>query len=205
LNLLKGDLTILALTHIGKALPSEGDPGFFFTPVKTRYYGDIVATYKVSKKLTATYEFNYVQDDTPNFGSVNGATAYGIADYWVYALADNMSIGLRSEWFRDNNGAFVFACPGNLDPVKAEEGQQNNCFNGSPYGTTAAPLKGTNYYEETLAVNLKPDVGKTFEGMVIRPEVRWDYSTDTTPYDTGTSHDQWTFGMDVTVPVAFAH
>ena len=55
-------------------------------PVETRYYGDAVAIYKVNKKLTATYEFNYVEDDTPGFGTDHGATGYGIADYWVYAL-----------------------------------------------------------------------------------------------------------------------
>ena len=48
-------------------------------------------------------------------------------------------------------------------------------------------------------------VPKTFDGMVLRPEVRWDYSSNTTPYDTGTSHDQWTFGMDVVIPAAFTH
>ncbi len=129
LTLLKGDLTVLALTHIGKALPSEGQVvggvPFFYNPsvgngpVENRYYGDVVVVYKVNKKLTATYEFNYVEDDTPGFGSDHGAKAWGIADYWVYALTDNVSIGLRSEWFRDNNGAFVGACPGNLDFVKS--------------------------------------------------------------------------------------
>ena len=212
LNLLKGDLTILALTHIGKALPSEGDPGFFFAPsqgdgpVKNRYYGDIVATYKWNKKLTTTYEFNYVEDDTPFFGSPHGATAYGIADYWVYALTDNVSIGLRSEWWRDQNGAFVSACPGNLDFVKSEEGQQNGCFNGSPFG--AAPptlLHGTNYYDETIGLNWKPEVPKAFDGMVVRPEARWDYSSDSKPYNDGTQHNQFTFGADVVIPMAFTH
>ena len=85
LNLLKGDLTILALTHIGKALPSEGqvvggvpffyDPSVGTGPVTTRYYGDIVATYKVRKNLTATYEFNYVEDDTPGFGTITARPA----------------------------------------------------------------------------------------------------------------------------------
>ena len=218
LNLLKGDLTILALTHIGKALPSEGDPGFFYGPtsvpgsgpVRTRYYGDIVATYKVRKNLTATYEFNYVEDDTPGFGTAHGATGYGIADYWVYALADNVSIGLRSEWWRDNNGAFVSACPGNLDFVKSEEGQQNGCFNnGSPNFFVpipqGQPLQGTNYYDETIGLNWKPEVPKCFEGMVVRPEARWDYSSKTTPFDDGTSHNQFTFGADVVIPIAFAH
>ena len=57
----------------------------------------------------------------------------------------------------------------------------------------------------TIGLTLKPDVPKTFEGMVLRPEVRWDHSTNTTPYDNGTSHDQWTFGLDVVIPAAFTH
>ena len=212
LNLLKGDLTILALTHIGEALPNQGDPGFFYPDVKTRYYGDIVATYKWSKKLTTTYEFNYVDDATPQFGTFHGATAYGIADYWLYALTDNVSIGLRSEWFRDQNGAFVSGCPGNLDFVKSEEGQVNNCSNNGinsglfvPIGPNGTPLKGTNYYDETIALNWKPEVPKCFEGMVVRPEVRWDYSSNTTPYNDTTSHDQFTFGADVIIPLALSH
>ncbi len=218
LNLLKGDLTILALTHIGKALPSEGDPGFFYGPtsipgtgpVKNRYYGDIVATYKLNKKTTVTYEFNYVEDDTPGFGSDHGAKAWGIASYWAYALADNVTLGLRSEWFRDNNGAFVGACPGNLDFVKSEEGQQNNCFNFLSPGVagavpTTTPLPHTNYYEETIGLNWKPEVPKAFEGMVVRPEARFDWSSHTTPFDDLTSHWQATFGADVVIPVAFTH
>jgi Putative beta-barrel porin-2, OmpL-like. bbp2 len=218
LNLLKGDLTILALTHIGKALPSEGQVvggvPFFYNPsvgtgpVATRYYGDIVATYKWNKKLTTTYEFNYVNDATPGFGTDHGATGYGIADYWVYALTDNVSIGLRSEWWRDQNGAFVGACPGNLDFVKSEEGQANGCFNnGSPQFAVpivagGQPLQGTNYYDETIALNWKPEVPKAFEGMVVRPEARWDYSSNTRPFNDGTEHNQFTFGADVIVPFA---
>jgi putative OmpL-like beta-barrel porin-2 len=212
LNLLKGDLTILALTHIGKALPSESNLGngtagvTFFPDVGTRYYGDIVATYKWNKKLTTTYEFNYVQDDTSGFGSPHGATGYGIADYWVYALTDNVSIGLRSEWWRDQNGAFVSACPGNLDPINAQEGNANNCYGSTNApgvaGSPNNPAKGTNYYGETIGLNWKPEVPKTFDGMVVRPEARWDYSSDTKPYNDGTQHNQFTFGADVIVPFA---
>ena len=218
LNLWKGDLTILALTHIGKVLPDQGDPGFFYGPsqgngpVKNRYYGDVVAVYKVHKNLTATYEFNYVEDDTPQFGSDNGAKAWGIASYWAYALTDNVSIGLRNEWFRDNNGAFVGACPGNLDFVKSEEGQANGCFNaGFPPGSAFVPvapgtsLQHTNYYDVTLGLNWKPEVPKCFDGMVVRPEARWDWSSNTTPFDDQTSHWQATFGADVVIPLAFAH
>jgi hypothetical protein len=52
-------------------------------------------------------------------------------------------------------------------------------------------------------LNFKPDVPKEFSGLVIRPEVRWDYSSHTTPFDDGTSHWQTTVGADVIVPFAF--
>ena len=30
---------------------------------------DITAVYKVNKNLTVTYDFNYILDDTPSFGT----------------------------------------------------------------------------------------------------------------------------------------
>ena len=51
-------------------------------------------------------------------------------------------------------------------------------------------------------LNWKPEVPKTFDGMVVRPEARWDYSSDTKPYNDGTQHNQFTFGADVIVPFA---
>jgi Putative beta-barrel porin-2, OmpL-like. bbp2 len=139
-----------------------------------------------------------VQDDTSGFGSPHGATGYGIADYWVYALTDNVSIGLRSEWWRDQNGAFVSACPGNLDFVNSVEGNANVCFGTGPGGSFGP---GANYYDETIGLNWKPEVPKTFDGMVVRPEARWDYSSDTRPYNDGTEHNQFTFGADVIIPI----
>ena len=47
------------------------------------------------------------------------------------------------------------------------------------------------------ALNWKPEVPKTFDGMVVRPEARWDHSSDTKPYNDGTQHNQFTFGGDV--------
>ena len=63
-------------------------------------------------------------------------------------------------------------------------------------------MQGTNYYDETIALNWKPEVPKAFEGMVVRPEARWDYSSNTRPFNDGTEHNQFTFGADVIVPFA---
>jgi hypothetical protein len=204
LNLLNGDLTILATTHIGKELPTEG-PGaiqkVFGVDVKNRYLNDITAIYKVNKKLTVTYDFNYIRDDTPIFGTTGNtfAQGYGIADYWVYQISDNLSFGLRSEWWRDQNGAFVAAFPGNEDFVNAEEGFPCTCIFSAP------PGKGTSYYAITGGFNLKPEVPKDFEGLVLRPEVRWDHSTATKPFNNGTDSDQVTVGADVVMPFVLSH
>ena len=205
LNLLKGDLTVLATTHIGKVLPETGPlatqiifPG---VEVQNRYLNDITVVYKVNKKLTVTYDFNYILDDTPIFGTTGKSVAdgFGIASYWVYSCTDNISLGFRNEWWRDEQGAFVAAFPGNLDFVNAQEGQLNTSLISQP------PGKGTNYYALTAGLNWKPEVPKDYEGMVVRPEIRWDHSTDTRPFNDFTDHNQYTIAADVIVPFTFTH
>lgn len=199
LTLWNGDLTVAATTHIGEELPTEG-PGAVAN-VRNRYLNDITAIWKVNKNLTATYDFNYIRDDTPHFGGTGTSIAegYGIASYLVYAINDNLSVGLRNEWWRDEQGAFVGAFPGTEDFVNSEEGLSCRCIASSPAG------KGTNYYAITAGLNMKPTVPKEFDGLVLRPEVRWDHSTDTKPFDGGTKNDQVTVGADVVVPFVLSH
>lgn len=202
LNLMNGDLTILATTHIGKELPTEG-PGavqnVFGVDVQTRYLNDITAIWKVNKKLTLTYDFNYIRDDTPIFGS-NGdsiAEGYGIASYLTYVINDNLSFGLRSEWWRDQEGAFVAAYPGNEDFANFQEGFPCTCVFPAATSTT--------YYALTAGFNIIPTVSKEFEGLRIRPEVRWDHATGSTPFNGGTDNDQVTLGADVVMPFLLSH
>ena len=199
LNLLNGDLTILATTHIGPELPERN--ALAIANVQTRYLNDITVVWKVNKELTATTDVNYIRDDTAAFGpnGKSSAEGYGIAQYLTYNLNDNLSFGVRGEIWRDAQGAFVAACPGNLDFVNAEIGRPNNCFGASN------PAKGTTYTALTLGANIKPAVTKQFDGLMIRPEVRWDHSSDTTPFKGGSSHDQTTIGVDVVIPFALWH
>ena len=56
---------------------------------------------------------------------------------------------------------------------------------------------GTNVYEATLGLNIKPFPGNEFgSGLVIRPEIRYDYAQEAT-FDAGTDHSQFTAGADV--------
>ena len=190
LNLMNGDLTILATTHIGPENADEIEtvPAVPVSGANSslRYLSDITAVWKASKALTFTADLNYIRDDLFN------ADGYGAAGYVSYALNDNLSFGLRGEVWRDSKGFFVGAFPGNLDFVNAEIGRPNTSISLFPQGTT--------YVAITAGMNIKPTVDKRFEGLVVRPEVRWDHSSDATPFNGGTDDDQFTVGADVVVP-----
>ena len=114
----------------------------------------------------------------------------GIAQYATYAVNDRLSLGVRGELWRDNDGAFVAAFPGNLDYINAQMGFPN----------TVIPGPKTTYGAITVGANIKPPVEKRFEGLVIRPEVRYDWASSGTPFDAGTKDHQFTAAIDVIVP-----
>ncbi|HUI19489.1 MAG TPA: outer membrane beta-barrel protein [Methylocella sp.] len=223
LNLLGGNLTILATTHIGPELPDTN--GFNNTinefvacncnPNGTlRYLNDITATWKVNDNLTLITDLNYIHDDG-TFGSIAGIggfhpSGYGIAQYAIYKVADWLSLVGRAEVWRDTNNFFVAAYPGNFDFVNAEHGFLNTSFGGGPLGA------GTTYLELTAGLNISapiPDGTPVLKGLTFRPEVRYDTSLNgTTPFDggsgffgipgtpgfgVGTKSSQVTFGGDV--------
>jgi hypothetical protein len=55
-----------------------------------------------------------------------------------------------------------------------------------------------------LGLNYKPTLPadlKAFDGVVMRPEIRYDASlNDTTPFGAGTKSSQFTFGGDIIIP-----
>ena len=182
LTLLNGDLTVSATTHIGPELP-RGTPGV--EPNRDlRYLNDITTVWKITKKLTSTTDLNYIRDDGLK------ADGWGIAQYFAYTLNDRWSLGIRGEVWRDQKGAFVAAFPGTLDFVNAQKGLPNGAIGGG----------ATTYSALTLGVNYKPPVDKRLEGLVIRPELRWDWSADTKPFNAGTEDRQFTAGIDVVIP-----
>jgi len=185
LNLLKGDLTILATTHIGPELPRSAGVTLGVDPNRDlRYLNDITTVWKINKKLTSTTDLNYIRDDGLK------AEGWGIAQYFTYAVNDRWSFGIRGEIWKDRDGAFVAAFPGPLDFLNAQKGLPATVISYGP----------TTYYAVTLGANYKPPVEKRFEGLVIRPEVRWDWSSDTKPFNAGTEDRQFTAGVDLIFP-----
>lgn len=82
------------------------------------------------------------------------------------------------EVWRDNDALFVAVFPGNLDFVRVEH--------GNPLGT-AIGGGATTYGTLTVGFAIKPPVPKELDGLVLRPEIRYDTSLNgTTPFGAGT-------------------
>jgi Putative beta-barrel porin-2, OmpL-like. bbp2 len=176
LNLLGGNLTVLALSHIGPENSTRLlSPIGFNADGYWRYYNDIVVTWKATDKLTLTTEANLVRDDFDGFfvGKTRPSpvNAFGAAQYASYTLTDTVTLNARAEIYRDDSGFFVTAFPNNI-------GLMNNNFVGGELGLPGATSVGagqpTTYGEITLGVTFKPSLPAPITGLLIRPEVRVD-------------------------------
>jgi hypothetical protein len=179
LNLLDGNLTMLAITHAGPEDPHNNHD--------YRYLNDITTTWKITKALTSITDVNLAYEESVN------AWGGGVAQYLTYSLNDWLILGVRGEIWRDEKGFFVGEFRANNDFLHLERG---DITAPDPSTYTGGD---TTYLEVTLGVTIKPPVPKPLAGLLIRPEVRYDRAlTDSTlPFDQLTSRDQWTIGLDV--------
>jgi Putative beta-barrel porin-2, OmpL-like. bbp2 len=173
LNLMDGNLTVLALSHFGPENASRAlAPLGFNANSFMRYYNDVVIVWKYSDTLTLTTEATWARDQfgVSGFsGHPSPANAFGIAQYASYTLTDTITLNGRLEVFRDDNGFFVAGFPGNYDPVYAQKGI------GAPLNTEFGIAPAT-YGALTLGVTWKPVVPPPITSLAIRPEIRYDQS-----------------------------
>ena len=191
LNLLDGNLTVLALSHIGPE-NAEGAMTSTGAPIRVnsalRYVNDITIVWKASDALTLTTDLNYIHDDGLH------ASGGGIAQYAAYSVNDWLAVIGRGEIWRDDNGAFVASFQTPFDFANSERGLP----------TVPGHVVGggkTTYGELTLGLNLKPPVPKAFDGFVIRPEIRYDQSlSGTHPFNDSKMDHQLTLAADFVLP-----
>lgn len=181
LTMLGGNLTLLALSHMG---PEDSTLNTPFGNSAMRYYNDVVLTWKATPKLTLTTEGNYVKETGFR------AEGWGIAQYASYVLSDTLTLNGRAEIWRDNNNFFVSVPVNNLDVVNAERGLAANFY------TAAAP---TTYSEFTVGVTYAPQgLPKAVNTLLIRPELRYDRALNGThPYGDGHDNGQFTLAADI--------
>jgi hypothetical protein len=95
-------------------------------------------------------------------GTATDAQWYGINMHLTYDIKDNLTAGVRGEWFRDQNG-FRVGSPGRV--AAATNGA------GTSYAANfPATFNAASYYAVTAGVNWKP-----MKWLNIRPNVRYDW------------------------------
>jgi hypothetical protein len=189
LRLLDDALSILALTHIG---PEHAiDSGVQHANSTLRYFNDITFIWKIDDRLTVALDTNLLRDDER--GGVEG---YGAAQYFSYVLDDTLTLQTRIEAFRDVNGLFVFAVPGNFDLTDYYRGLANT----SGGANTAYNAGPATYLAATLGVNIKLPTPAFPAGSLIRPEIRIDHSAGAKPFDDQTRDTQFTLAADIFIP-----
>jgi hypothetical protein len=176
LNLLDGKLTILAATSIGPETPNDNHD--------QRYLNCITTTWKITDKLTSITDLNYARDDGAN------ADAYGIAQYFTYAINSWLTAGIRGEVFSDQQGFYVISFANTHDPMRALEGEPT-------IDPRTVGGGHTTYGVITAGVNIKPPMPKPISSLNIRPELRYDRALNgTRPFNQSSDVDQFTVGVD---------
>ncbi|OHB68588.1 MAG: hypothetical protein A2V70_05870 [Planctomycetes bacterium RBG_13_63_9] len=122
----------------------------------------------------------------PNTRSRADAQWYGINQYLLYQVNPCWDLGLRLEWFRDDDGTRV----GGI-------GAPNGWSLGPDIANNQIGWAG-NFYAITCGINWKPT-----ENIAVRPECRWDWYNGPVdhagrlPYNFGSEGGQFTFGTDL--------
>jgi hypothetical protein len=156
----------------------------------------IVGKHNFNEKthLVIQHDHGYANDVLVANG-VKNAEWYGINTHFYYDVKDNLSVGLRGEWFRDQDGFRVWQ-PGRVAATTNDEGGVG--VSSARGVSTSMPAT---YFAITAGVNWKP-----VSWLKVRPNVRYDWNDgrnpDNTPYnafDAGGRQNQFLFSTDATI------
>ena len=132
-------------------------------------------------------------------GSSKNAEWYSINTHLYYDLLEDLSIGVRGEWFHDRDG---FRVPSPFRVLAATN--NTGVSSAGAFAPTAAPA---DYYAVTLGMNWKPAKRlkvdwKPMQKLNIRPNIRYDRADGIDqsyrPFDS--RKDQFLFSLDATIP-----
>jgi hypothetical protein len=137
----------------------------------------LVVQRRISPRLRYVFQHDFGIEEAAaidaNF-QLETARWYGINQYLFYTVSRSLDLGMRIEWFRDQNNARVLGQP------------------------IARIVGGGNYVELTFGANWKPT-----DYFIFRPEIRYDTSDVNAPalglegmFDDFTDDDQLTLALD---------
>lgn len=120
---------------------------------------------------------------------------YGLNTHLTYDVKDNLTAGLRGEWFRDQNG-FRVCSPGRVAAATDNSGN-SYAIGGAANNSTC---NAASYYAITAGLNWKP-----VKWLNVRPNVRYDWVDGVTAAGNGyrpfgnNKEDQFLFSSDFVV------
>ena len=121
---------------------------------------------------------------------------YGINTHLYYDIKDDLSIGMRGEWFRDQNG-FRVCSPGRVGAATNNQGYSYALGSGQLNNSTC---NAASWYAFTVGMNYKP-----VKWLNLRPNVRYDWVDGTVadgsrynPFGNG-KQSQFLFSTDFTI------
>jgi hypothetical protein len=129
----------------------------------------IVLKHNITDKthLVLQHDHGFANGVITPYGSNQNAQWYGINSHLTYDLKDNLTIGMRAEWFDDANGFRVWS-PGRVAAATYVNGSGGaSSYAGSTYTSNSA---AANYYQVTLGANWKP-----VAWLNLRPNIRYDH------------------------------
>lgn len=161
----------------------SGEQDGFAPPVTVRNGYSLVFDWAINDRLSYVLQHdNFWQEDV--FGPGVDAEWYGLNQYFFYTVNDCWTLGARIEWFRDDDGARL----GGTTPLR------ETAFGlpANPTLATAGAAAG-HYYNITLGANWSP---ASCDRLMVRPEVRWDWSGGTVGQPFDSKDSMFTAGMD---------
>ncbi|MFN2622263.1 MAG: outer membrane beta-barrel protein [Chthoniobacterales bacterium] len=176
LDLNESKLVISAATHIGPETPNNNHD--------QRYLNTITTTWKITDKLTSITDLNYARDAGAD------ADAYGVAQYFTYAINSWLTAGIRGEVFRDDKAFYVVSFADYHDPMRL--------LAGEPTIDPRTVGGGRNTFGAiTIGLNIKPPMPKPIAGLTIRPELRFDRALiGTHPFNNSSDDRMFTAAID---------
>jgi hypothetical protein len=160
----------------------------------------IVAKHNITEKMHLMLQHDHgFADGVFGVPTAFDAEWYGVNTHLTYDVMDNLTAGIRGEWFRDQNGLRVCS-PGRVAAATSGDGT-SYAIGGQVNNSTCNYGGGASYYAVTAGVNWKP-----LKWLNIRPNVRYDWA-DGTDVNTGGQYrpfgnnkqDQFLFSTDMNI------
>jgi len=114
--------------------------------------------------LTLQHDYGWADKAVDN----QTAEWYGIASYFSYDITSSLAVGVRGEWFRDDEGFRARSRP-RISAHTAAGGKSD--LEAIPSLNDVGQLTGNTYYAITAGLNWKPQ-----NWITIRPNIRYDWA-----------------------------